>query len=154
MPEKYFNLPLPFCVYLSEIQPGIVYVSFLKQDAIANQEDELEDKTVIHINVTPAPTPSNDRLELTENLANVQNNDQKESLLAATDVLLEQENYIVMDTDFELAPQIRGDGDGTTEECGFQIKELKIGDKGVIQTPNYPDNYPPDIQCIWWLKVI
>ena len=41
----------------------------------------------------------------------------------------------------------------SAEECGFQLKELKIGDKGVIQTPNYPSNYPPDIQCIWWLKV-
>ena len=52
------------------------------------------------------------------------------------------------DIDFELAPsKIR------TEECGFQNKDLKVGDKGIIQTPNYPENYPPDIQCIWWLKV-
>ena len=114
---------------------------------------------MIHINVTPPPTPNTDRqyLELTENLANdPKNNDQKEeSLLVANDILLEQENYIVLDTDFELAPQMIRESDGDTiEECGFQIKELKIGDKGVIQTPNYPSNYPPDIQCIWWLKVI
>merc|ERR1712150_440735 len=36
-------------------------------------------------------------------------------------------------------------------ECGFQNKDLNVGDKAVIQTPTYPANYPPDIQCIWWL---
>ena len=52
------------------------------------------------------------------------------------------------DIDFELAPNKM-----RTEECGFQNKDLKVGDKGIIQTPNYPNDYPPDIQCIWWLKV-
>ena len=58
-----------------------------------------------------------------------------------------------MDTDFLLAPAAQSRDPNSAEECGYQLKDLKIGDKGVIQTPNYPSNYPPDIQCIWWLKV-
>ena len=56
---------------------------------------------------------------------------------------------MVNDEDFHLAPEIRNSGN-----CGFQLTGLKPGDKGVIQTPNYPENYPPDIQCIWWMKVV
>ena len=41
---------------------------------------------------------------------------------------------------------------GSGPECGFQNKDLNVGDKAVIQTPNYPANYPSDIQCIWWLR--
>ena len=55
---------------------------------------------------------------------------------------------IVQDKDYHLAPEIRN-----SEQCGFQLSGLKPGDKGVIETPNYPQNYPPNIQCIWWLKV-
>ena len=37
------------------------------------------------------------------------------------------------------------------EVCGVNLSDLKIGDDGFIKPPNYPGNYPPDIQCIWWL---
>jgi len=30
--------------------------------------------------------------------------------------------------------------------------DLKIGDSGLIQSPNYPNNYPPNAECTWWLK--
>ena len=54
---------------------------------------------------------------------------------------------LVDDSEFHLAPDMR-----STPECGFQLAGLKAGTKGVIETPNYPENYPSDVQCIWWLK--
>ena len=54
---------------------------------------------------------------------------------------------LVDDSEFHLAPDMR-----STPGCGFQLAGLKPGTKGVIKTPNYPDNYPSDVQCIWWLK--
>ena len=38
--------------------------------------------------------------------------------------------------------------------CGNNLLDLKIGDSGIITSPNYPENYPPDSECTWWLKVI
>ena len=37
-------------------------------------------------------------------------------------------------------------------ECGFQYQLLKPGATGQIMTPNYPLDYPPNLNCIWWLK--
>ena len=37
--------------------------------------------------------------------------------------------------------------------CGTNLLDLKIGDSGLIQSPNYPENYPPNAECTWWLKV-
>ena len=41
-----------------------------------------------------------------------------------------------------------------TKKCGTNMLDLKIGDSGLIQSPNYPSNYPPNAECTWWLKVI
>lgn len=41
----------------------------------------------------------------------------------------------------------------STDKCGFYKSGLKDGDSGSIITPNYPENYPPRLECIWWLKV-
>ena len=38
--------------------------------------------------------------------------------------------------------------------CGNNLLDLKIGDSGLITSPNYPEDYPPDSECTWWLKVI
>ena len=38
--------------------------------------------------------------------------------------------------------------------CGSNLLDLKIGDSGLITSPNYPEDYPPDSECTWWLKVI
>ena len=37
--------------------------------------------------------------------------------------------------------------------CGNNLLGLKIGQSGVIESPNYPENYPPNSECTWWLKV-
>ena len=47
------------------------------------------------------------------------------------------------------APQERTN----TYKCGSNMLNLKIGDSGLIQSPNYPRNYPPNAECTWWLKV-
>ena len=39
-------------------------------------------------------------------------------------------------------------------ECGFAYQLLKPGATGEIITPNYPMDYPPNLNCIWWLKSI
>jgi len=39
-----------------------------------------------------------------------------------------------------------------TQKCGSNMLDLKIGDSGLIQSPNYPLNYPPNAECTWWLK--
>ena len=39
-------------------------------------------------------------------------------------------------------------------ECGFAYQLLKPGATGEIITPNYPMEYPPNLNCIWWLKSI
>jgi len=116
---------------------GLWIFIFLISDVLCQSEDNLEDKTVIHIDVTPPP--QNDR--------GLKDRRVEDFKFTPKEILLEQENYIVTDIDFELAPNKM-----RTEECGFQNKDLKVGDKGIIQTPNYPNDYPPDIQCIWWLK--
>jgi len=36
--------------------------------------------------------------------------------------------------------------------CGSNLLDLKIGDSGIIESPNYPENYPPNSECTWWLK--
>lgn len=87
-------------------------------------QENLEDKNVVKI-------PVKDRFES-----------------ETASILKEQEDFLVLDKFFGLAPDMRAPGD-----CGFQYTGLKPGEKGTIQTPNYPENYPPDIQCIWWLKV-
>ena len=38
--------------------------------------------------------------------------------------------------------------------CGKNLLDLKIGDTGLIESPNYPEDYPPNAECTWWLKVI
>lgn len=41
----------------------------------------------------------------------------------------------------------------SNDKCGYYKSSLKNGDFGSIVTPNYPQNYPPRLECIWWLKV-
>ena len=95
-------------------------------------QGELEDKTVIKVPVTSST------------------DDAAKGFKDLKVALLEQEYAdMVYDSDFNLAPESRGSGD-----CGAQMAGLNIGDKGTIETPNYPQDYPPDIQCIWWLKVL
>ena len=36
--------------------------------------------------------------------------------------------------------------------CGQTLVGLAPGHSGVISSPNYPDDYPDDIKCAWWLK--
>ena len=36
--------------------------------------------------------------------------------------------------------------------CGNNLLDLKIGESGYIQSPNYPEDYPPNADCTWWLK--
>lgn len=36
--------------------------------------------------------------------------------------------------------------------CSFDKVDLKPGDYGVIQTPNYPENYPAGRSCQWYLQ--
>lgn len=36
--------------------------------------------------------------------------------------------------------------------CGSNLLDIKIGDTGIIESPNYPENYPPNAECTWWLK--
>merc|ERR1712241_1467341 len=38
------------------------------------------------------------------------------------------------------------------KSCGNNFLGLKIGESGVIESPNYPENYPPNSECTWWLK--
>ena len=38
--------------------------------------------------------------------------------------------------------------------CGRNLLDLKIGDSGRIESPNYPEEYPPNAECTWWLKVV
>ena len=40
------------------------------------------------------------------------------------------------------------------QSCGKNLLDLKIGDSGLIESPNYPEDYPPNAECTWWLKVI
>ena len=60
---------------------------------------------------------------------------------------------MVDDSEFHLAPdpEMRATR-STSDSCGFQLANLKPGAKGVVKTPNYPDNYPANVQCIWWMK--
>ena len=59
---------------------------------------------------------------------------------------------LVNDEDYHLAP-VASSRTTNTEQCGVNLSNLEVGDEGIIKTPNYPNNYPPNIQCIWWLKV-
>lgn len=102
---------------------GFLFCSGL---SLANSNDNLEDKTVIKIPVK-----------------------NRSGSGTLNQVLAEQEDHLVSDKDFHLAPMSAPD---QRSDCGFQYTDLKVGASGVIQTPNYPDAYPPDIQCIWWLK--
>ena len=38
--------------------------------------------------------------------------------------------------------------------CGATISKLKVGTVGYIRSPNYPENYPANIKCVWWLKAV
>ena len=40
-----------------------------------------------------------------------------------------------------------------SSSCGTNLLDLKIGHTGNITSPNYPDDYPPNSECTWWLKV-
>ena len=59
-------------------------------------------------------------------------------------------NALVSNSEYNLAP---AEGRTTSDHCGFQLYDLVPGDKGWISTPNYPQGYPPNLKCIWWLKV-
>ena len=59
---------------------------------------------------------------------------------------------LVKDKDYHLAPVARMQ-QSSQHQCGFSLSNLKPGDEGIIKTPNFPNDYPPNIQCIWWLKV-
>lgn len=62
------------------------------------------------------------------------------------------------DTQFHLAATVpalpQQNSNLRINECGFQYQLLKPGATGEIITPNYPMDYPPNLNCIWWLKGI
>ena len=60
---------------------------------------------------------------------------------------------IVSESEFRLGPNQALSRSHEEGKCGFQNSTLKAGDKGYFTSPNYPLDYPPRQQCIWWLKV-
>ena len=60
---------------------------------------------------------------------------------------------IVSESEFWLGPNQAFSRSNKGGKCGFQNSTLKAGDKGYFTSPNYPLEYPPRQQCIWWLKV-
>ena len=61
---------------------------------------------------------------------------------------------LVPDSEFQLGPDLLAQQRSHDEKiCGFQNDTLKPGDNGYLTSPNYPSDYPPKSQCIWWLKV-
>lgn len=37
-------------------------------------------------------------------------------------------------------------------DCGSVLLNLKRGQSGVLTSPNYPKDYPPNARCTWWLQ--
>ena len=61
---------------------------------------------------------------------------------------------LVPESEFRLGPDLLAQRRSHDEKiCGFQNDTLKAGDNGYLTSPNYPSDYPPKSQCIWWLKV-
>ena len=61
---------------------------------------------------------------------------------------------LVPESEFRLGPDLLAQQRSHNEKmCGFQNDTLKAGDNGYLTSPNYPSDYPPSTQCIWWLKV-
>ena len=61
---------------------------------------------------------------------------------------------LVSESEFRLGPDLLAQQRSHNEKmCGFQNDTLKAGDNGHLISPNYPKDYPPKSQCIWWLKV-
>jgi len=60
---------------------------------------------------------------------------------------------LVPESEFRLGPDLLAQKRSHNEKmCGFQNDTLKAGDNGYLTSPNYPLDYPPSTQCIWWLK--
>ena len=57
-----------------------------------------------------------------------------------------QTNVKLFDTDKE--------NEEVRKNCGEVKEGLKGGDRGFIQSPNYPNAYPAGTECEWALKVI
>ena len=74
-----------------------------------------------------------------------------QSSLASNESGLNQN--IVLESEFRLGPNQAFSRSNKGGKCGFQNSTLKAGDKGYFTSPNYPLDYPPRQQCIWWLKV-
>ena len=36
--------------------------------------------------------------------------------------------------------------------CGFCKQNLTVGDEGIIESPNYPDAYTANVNCLWLLE--
>ena len=36
--------------------------------------------------------------------------------------------------------------------CGFCKQNLTLGDEGIIESPNYPDAYTANVNCLWLLE--
>ena len=61
---------------------------------------------------------------------------------------------LVPESEFRLGPDLLAQQKSYDQKsCGFQNDTLKVGDNGYLTSPNYPLDYPPNSQCIWWLKV-
>ena len=61
---------------------------------------------------------------------------------------------LVPESEFRLGPDLLvQQRSHNGKSCGFQNDTLKAGDNGYLTSLNYPSDYPPSTQCIWWLKV-
>ena len=68
---------------------------------------------------------------------------------AATIFNVKTEIITAIDSEYNLAPRLHDN----TDNCGFNLRDLKPGASGQILTPDYPTGYSPNLRCIWWIKV-
>lgn len=47
---------------------------------------------------------------------------------------------------------VNNGGNSNCAFCGQILDQLKAGQQGFIQSPNYPNNYPPNLECTWNLN--
>lgn len=129
----------------STLSVGVFDIPFVHHEEIVNAS-EFEFRSKIAPPSTPSPVTRATVSALP--LVPVNNSGVSQAVLVSS-CHLSLQIFLRSDSDLHLSRFVARDRGG---QCGETITDLRPGARGFIRSPNYPQDYPPDIKCTWWLK--
>ena len=133
----------------STLSVGVFGIPFVHDEEAINAS-ALESRSKISV-PSPLSTPSPDQARATVSALPLvpANNSGVSTASVHPPIISLSQIFLRSDSDLHLSRFVARDRGG---QCGETITDLRPGDRGFIRSPNYPQDYPPDVKCTWWLK--